>query len=579
MDYIYTFYDMESEHDKYWHIQMHKPDGRQSAFTIRSRDLLEEPQPVIGTSEWESKQCEDFKHIPEGSIVLVREGKKSIALCRITGPNRSDEALEKKYHSIHYRDVEVLGFISDEEQPAPRRFSQGTFVSCGSHTKQWQYINRLYTSMTTGKEENTALRRYTELLKSKKNIILQGAPGTGKTYTTAALAVGICNESFADFDKRAKLMEEYERLRASGRISFCTFHQSLDYEDFVEGLKPQLENGHISYRIEPGIFKSICREAALQGQKGEDIRALIDKYLETIKGYENRKKIPTSTGRSSIEVWWEEGNQTISIRSIRPLSPQVETYAPARPNIDKIKELALGGEGEKNWQSYAQAFIQAVKEEYPQCESTPELPYVLIIDEINRGNISKIFGELITLLEADKRSGGGEHSLHVKLPYSKEDFSVPSNLYIIGTMNTTDRSTGSIDYAVRRRFAFVTLEPRATALREHYAEPSRAIPSEVQDAALALFEQINGTTEGSESFIAKHKAMDFDLEDLKVGHSYFMAESLEALQLKMRYEVIPLLQEYIKDGILRQLPDDEQYFACWREAKPFTPQPTDNQQG
>lgn len=474
MNYIYTSYDMESEHDKYWHIQMHKPDGPQSAFIIRSRDLLEEPQPVIGTSEWDSKQCEDFKHIPEGSIVLVREGKKAIALCRITGPSRSDEDLEKKYHSIHYRDVEVLGFISDDEQPEPSLFSQKTFISCGSHTRQWQYINRLYTSMK--------LRRYTKLLKSKKNIILQGAPGTGKTYTTAALAVGICNEFFTDFDKHTKLMEEYERLQASGRISFCTFHQSLDYEDFVEGLKPQLENGHVSYRIEPGIFKSICGAAALACEK-----------------------------------------------------------------------------------------VAAEEQTAPS--------YVLIIDEINRGNISKIFGELITLLEADKRSWGGKHSLHVKLPYSKEDFSVPSNLYIIGTMNTTDRSTGSIDYAVRRRFAFVTLEARAEALTEYYAQPSPAIPAEVRAAALALFEQINGTTEGSESFIAEHKAMDFDLEDLKVGHSYFMAESLEALQLKMRYEVIPLLQEYIKDGILRQLPDDEQYFACWREAKPFTGQPTDSQQG
>lgn len=482
MDYIYTFYDMESEHDKYWHIQMHKPDGPESPIIIRSRDLLEEPQPVIGTSEWESKQCEDFKHIPEGSIVLVREGNRAIALCRITGPIRGDKDLEAKYPYVNYRDVEVLGFISDDEQPESRLFGQNTFISCGSHTKRWQYINRLYTSMTTGREKSTALRAYMELLKSKKNIILQGAPGTGKTYTTPALAVGICNESFTDFDERARLKEEYERLRASRRISFCTFHQSLDYEDFVEGLKPQLENGHISYRIEPGIFKSICREATLAYQEAASEKRL----------------------------------------------------APS---------------------------------------------YVLIIDEINRGNISKIFGELITLLEADKRSGGGEHSLHVKLPYSKEDFSVPSNLYIIGTMNTTDRSTGSIDYAVRRRFAFVTLEARAEALTEYYAQPSPAIPAEVRAAALALFEQINGTTEGSKSFIAEHKAMDFDLEDLKVGHSYFMAESLEALQLKMRYEVIPLLQEYIKDGILRQLPEDEQYFACWREAKPFTPQPTDSQQG
>lgn len=480
MDYIYTSYDMESEHDKYWHIQMNKSDGKNSDPHITRQLLLEEQAPVIATREWKvgykDPTIEMFKSIPKGSVVLVREGKQAIALCRIVGPTRKDETLKSKYRYELYRDVEIIGFATQNDQPREELFNLfGALFSCGIDTEQGLYIDRLYTSMKLK-------RRYTELLKSKKNIILQGAPGTGKTYTTAALAVGICNESFADFDEHTKLMEEYERLRASRRISFCTFHQSLDYEDFVEGLKPKLKNGHISYRIEPGIFKSICREAAL-------------------------------------------------------------------------------------------AYKKAASEK----RRTPS--YVLIIDEINRGNISKIFGELITLLEADKRSGGGEHNLHVKLPYSKEDFSVPSNLYIIGTMNTTDRSTGSIDYAVRRRFAFVPLEPRAAALREYYAQPSRAIPTEVEDAALALFDEINGTTEGSESFIAKHKAMDFDLEDLKVGHSYFMAESLEALQLKMRYEVIPLLREYIKDGILRQLPEDEQYFACWREAKPFTPQPTDSQQG
>lgn len=480
MDYIYTSYDMESKHNKYWHIQMHRPNGISSDPYITWQLLLEEQPPVIATREWKEGYKNDtirmFESIPKGSVVLVRKGTQAIALCRIAGPTRKDDALKSKYLYELYRDVEVIGFATQNDQPSAKVFSNclSALSSCGIDTEQGLYIDKLYTSMK--------LRPYTELLKSKKNIILQGAPGTGKTYTTAALAIGICNDSFSDFDEHSKLMEEYERLRASGRISFCTFHQSLDYEDFVEGLKPQLENGHVSYRIEPGIFKSICREAALAYQEAASEKRL----------------------------------------------------APS---------------------------------------------YVLIIDEINRGNISKIFGELITLLEADKRSGGGEHSLHVKLPYSKEDFSVPSNLYIIGTMNTTDRSTGSIDYAVRRRFAFVTLEARAEALTEHYAQPSRAIPTEVQDAALALFDEINGTTKGSESFIAKHKAMDFDLEDLKVGHSYFMAESLEALQLKMRYEVIPLLQEYIKDGILRQLPDDEQYFACWREAKPFTEQPTDSQQG
>jgi hypothetical protein len=289
-----------------------------------------------------------------------------------------------------------------------------------------------------------------ELLKLKKNIILQGAPGTGKTYTTASIAVSMCNEGFNDYDNHKEVMTEYESLCGKGQISFCTFHQSMDYEDFVEGLKPQIKGSNVEYNIQKGIFREICEKAE--------------------------------------------------------------------------KEL------DKN--------------------------YILIIDEINRGNVSKIFGELITLLEADKRTGDGEHSLTLKLPYSKNDFCVPSNLYIIGTMNTTDRSTGTIDYAVRRRFAFVTLKTSSEVLKEWYKEDT-----DVKQASLDLFEEINN------SFIPNHKVADFELEDLKVGHSYFMAKNLDELKLKMQYEVIPLIKEYQKDGILKTNKDDSLFFEQWQNAE------------
>ena len=191
------------------------------------------------------------------------------------------------------------------------------------------------------------------------------------------------------------------------------------------------------------------------------------------------------------------------------------------------------GEGmENNWPTYAQAIINAVKNEYRDEleDSDSTTPYVLIIDEINRGNVSKIFGELITLLEADKRIGG-DHPIRVTLPYSNESFGVPSNLYIIGTMNTTDRSVGNIDYAVRRRFAFVTLK----ADRELVEQNSIL-------EAVTLFDAV-------ESFIKKHK-IDMDFEDLMVGHSYFFAEDENELELKWQYEILPLLNEYIKDGIV-----------------------------
>ena len=162
-------------------------------------------------------------------------------------------------------------------------------------------------------------------------------------------------------------------------------------------------------------------------------------------------------------------------------------------------------------------------------------PYILIIDEINRGNVSKIFGELITLLEADKRTSGN-HPLSVTLPYSKEKFEVPSNLYIIGTMNTTDRSVGSIDYAVRRRFSFVTLEADRNVVLAHNG-------GDEASTAVRLFDAVK-------SFLKKNR-IDMDIDDLMVGHSYFLAKDEDELQMKWEYDILPLLREYYKDGIIK----------------------------
>ena len=276
----------------------------------------------------------------------------------------------------------------------------------------------------------TEIEKITQLLNLKRNIILQGAPGTGKTYNTAALALSICGEAIPETHE--DVLKRYEELRKEGRIGFCTFHQSMDYEDFVEGIKPKTTNGHITCEVEPGIFKTMCKNA-----------------------------------------------------------------------INKDSEN-----------------------------------FVLIIDEINRGNVSKIFVELITLLEADKRLGG-EHPIKVTLPYSKESFGVPSNLYIIGTMNTTDRSVGNIDYAVRRRFAFVTLESKEEVIEEYYRNDES-----LKNKALGLFNSVK-------AFLIKHK-FDMDIADLMVGHSYFLAKDEEELGLKWKYEIVPLLHEYYKDGITKQ---------------------------
>lgn len=269
------------------------------------------------------------------------------------------------------------------------------------------------------------------IIKQKKQIILQGATGTGKTYSSSEIAVKLIDGN-APSD-RAELMKRYKELVDKKRIFFTTFHQSMDYEEFVEGIKPETTSDNkIIYKLKDGIFKEACKSA------------------------ENNK-------------------------------------------------------------------------------------VVLIIDEINRGNISKIFGELITLLEVDKRKGR-ENEIEVILPYSKEKFSVPDNLYIIGTMNTADISIGYIDYALRRRFAFISIKADKLAIENYYDNINKN--SDCKNNAINLFEKI-------EKLIKENINEEFEADDIMIGHSYFMAQNFEELQNKLEYEIKPLLLEYFKDGILK----------------------------
>lgn len=400
-----------------------------------------------------------------------------------------------------------------------------------------------------------------KLLQSKHNIILQGAPGTGKTYNTAAIALAALDVTDVDLNDHKAVMKRYDSLLGD-QIFFTTFHQSLDYEDFVEGLKPHVQtdaDGNsigVTYEPEDGIFKRACN--AVQTDQSKDIVECIDDYLQKIKGYQNKREIPTVTGRSSLYVWWKEGNSTVSSRSTNSTSSRGEESTPSPLNIEKIKLQALGKGCENNWQSYAQAFIEAVKIEY---HATTDKPVVLIIDEINRGNVSKIFGELITLLESDKRSNGN-HPIKVMLPYTKGEFGVPSNLYIIGTMNTTDRSTGTLDYALRRRFAFVTLKSQDSVIKKYYSDAGN---DELGSVAVALFDDIKKFIENP-----KHLCGDMSIDDLMVGHSYFMAESEEELQDKVEFEILPLINEYINDGILNVKNEEKKTaFDAWRSLNPI----------
>ena len=408
-----------------------------------------------------------------------------------------------------------------------------------------------YDGIYYNKYKMEQIKTLAQILNLKKNIILQGAPGTGKTYNTAALALSICGETIPE--KHADVMKRYDELQKEGRIGFCTFHQSMDYEDFVEGIKPvKPDEGELFYKVENGIFKNLCKIAtnpkqvkqtkSLEAAFDDLVQDIIDEKIKTIE-LKNGNKSKELSVSSQMTIKWKtnEGNITANCVSKDRLLKLCEVYNTKKAiesmsNINESIRNVIGGCNTSYYWAVANYLLDKIGNEQKDIE--PDKNYVLIIDEINRGNVSKIFGELITLLESDKRIGG-DHPIKVTLPYSKESFGVPSNLYIIGTMNTTDRSVGTIDYAVRRRFAFVTLESKEEVVEEHYKHDES-----LQKKALVLFRAIK-------SYLQRHK-FEMDIEDLMIGHSYFMAKDEEELDLKWKFEIVPLLREYYKDGIINQ---------------------------
>ncbi|PTO82877.1 McrB family protein [Vibrio splendidus] len=314
------------------------------------------------------------------------------------------------------------------------------------------------------------------------NQILYGPPGTGKTYHTIEAAVkaaepdeyaalGIDSEQGTTEEQRLKLIEKYQSLSDVGRIRFVTFHQSYGYEEFVEGLSAKTERGLISYYDKDGVFKEICSDANI---KPTNNLAKFDKALEDLKKEVEGRfiNLETSTGKKFNFTY--HGRTTFRIY---PEESKHEDLGNGYPT--SIKHLTnfyvTGDESDIYNRSYVRAILNYMKEKYGVSDYDPEEDlseapnYVLVIDEINRGNISKIFGELITLIEPSKRKGG-EEEIELLLPCSGDKFSVPSNLHIIGTMNTADRSLAMMDTALRRRFDFVEMMPRADLFSDHCIE-------------------------------------------------------------------------------------------------------------
>jgi hypothetical protein len=411
------------------------------------------------------------------------------------------------------------------------------------------------------------------------NQVLFGPPGTGKTYNTINKAIAIANPEFDLGQPRPEIKKEFDRLINEGQIVFTTFHQSMNYEDFIEGIKPiepEKEGDPVIYKIEYGVFRILCIEASFAiAQLREtktteevlDFSILYDKFAENIeeKLLNGQKvKLETKSGGSVlVESISQQGNfiikhhdgtrtYTVSKARLTKLQSVIKNLDDVSNINDQFRKIIGGSNSSAYW-----SVLNAIKKEKQIGTSSKESRaytlsdkkevvlslvksdfasknpkrFVLIIDEINRGNVSQIFGELITLIEEDKRLGNDE-GLEVTLPYSKERFGVPPNLYIIGTMNTADRSVESLDAALRRRFSFEEMPPKPSLIASEGKLKSENGFLDNIELPL-LLSTINKRIE---------KLLD---KDHQIGHSYFMSVSnFDDLKSAFQNKIIPLLQEY-----------------------------------
>lgn len=386
------------------------------------------------------------------------------------------------------------------------------------------------------------------------NQILFGPPGTGKTFNTINKAIEIIENRVLtkeELDDRKTLKDKFEEYKKAGQIEFVTFHQSYGYEEFVEGIKaiPVGKEGNedgneMIYDVSSGIFKQLSNEAFnnsivkkqifKESKKRFNLNApMINIQAEMIKDDENSFRVLKGSkirkAESNSFPNKKLKNEVLSkVKKIEYDEFYIleEDYTFQSMSASSSVILGRASNGYSDWKKIL------TNEEDLTSYSNSEVQiknHILIIDEINRGNISKIFGELITLIEPSKRIGADEE-IKVKLPYSNDDFGVPQNLYILGTMNTADRSIALMDTALRRRFEFIEMLPDLEVLNS----------LEVENINIRLMlEKINQRVEYL-----------YD-RDHTIGHAYFMSlkenQTLEELENIFKNKIIPLLQEYFYD--------------------------------
>lgn len=534
-----------------WKVS-HSPDS----FSQHDLDWLSNNSRLAVHKDTKRAGATAFESIKINDVVSLVHGPNVFRIVRVTSEiiKEADSPLSDEWLIRKYDIIKTLDTPQKFKGPRPHNgWSPSNNSTCRRVAKQdlgrfeeellSPYFNMTLEDLGITSSKDLLVENNGELITENEfplNQILYGPPGTGKTYSTIKLAVEAAIPGFSPTgdtmeEKRASYKKQYQRLVDSKHIRFVTFHQSFGYEEFVEGLSARTtDQGDLSYFQKDGVFKQICTDATFGYQQSPSSLLRPDDKFGSF----------TITRLTSelVHITKQNGSHLPMPRLI--VDEIVKLVESGKLNMNEVSGEKLREAGS----NVEAAFVSGYKTLFkPLCDEVisrqqrlsdvDKENYVLIIDEINRGNISKIFGELITLIEPSKRIGRPE-ALEVILPYSNDKFGVPSNVFIIGTMNTADRSLALMDTALRRRFEFKEMMPDYEVLTGY------TIKIEEHEIALATLLRI----------INERIAALYDREHM-LGHAFFMAVvaalsdnnhdlAIRELATCFKNKIIPLLTEY-----------------------------------
>ena len=467
--------------------------------------------------------CNGENKINVGDIVIIKKGTKTLLGY---GKVISDYYFDDERTAYkHCREVKWLkkGVWDVEDNLPPKTLTD-------IKLEKAQYLLNIMNGNTQAQEDNLVIK----LLKYKPQIILQGPPGTGKTREAKRIAKALLG------------LGENDSLEGNERFKLIQFHPSYSYEDFVRGIvaKPNEEGSGIVYTAENKILGAFAKEAfnnwhkaqqSTQTLKEEEVfEAFIEHIKEELAQSEDYK-YPLTEAVYLFDADdkrfkykgdnWEVHSNGLNM-NYAEIKRIIESGVRDRQGVTKL--TTIGGQARQ----HASYFLRIVEKYYefrenykPTVDKIPLKNYVLVIDEINRANLSAVLGELIYALEYRGEAVQSMYAIE-----GENNLILPPNLYIIGTMNTADRSVGHIDYAIRRRFAFVNVLPK---------DLTNELGDQFESELFAKVTNLFNT----------NLSPEFKKEEVQLGHSYFITKNTP-IDFRWEYEIKPILLEYVKDGIL-----------------------------